>query len=197
MCGYDLFAQHAGCGANRFSARFNEFVATCLVKAPAQRATASALTQHAFLTSAAGASVLLDIINEELAVIAQFGRDAALGLEDDDDEAAHDDDDDAFGDAAGQGTTIIRQSRIVSEAENVDFSSATMVVATGDDDADPFSTMKVNDSDYVPQWRQAMDAQANDAASKVPMLLLHTYSLTHTLSHTRLYTYSFIHNIFD
>ena len=142
-------------------------MARCLIKQPAQRPTAEALTRDTFLTGAGGAQVLLDIIGEELSVIAQFGRDAALGLEDDDDDEGDDDDDAVFGDGDGQGTTIIRSSRILSEAENVDFSSATMVVTDGGDDM--YATMKTNDSDYVPQWRQAMDAQADAAASKVTL----------------------------
>jgi hypothetical protein len=54
------------------------------------------------------------------------------------------------------GTTVIRTSRVVNETENVDFSSGTLVVTD-----DGMGTMKVRDDAYVPQWREAMSANAS------------------------------------
>jgi hypothetical protein len=181
----------------KFSRDFNHFVSQALTKDPAKRPTAALLQKHPFAANAAGPRVLIDIIEEELAIIKRIGRDAALGLE----EEAGDDDDDgadeagAFSVGSGQGTTIVRMSRVVNEEENVDYGTmvinpgttgggggggsgggsavdyGTMVVNNADYGSSSSGTMKTTSSgaanDYVPQWQAALqDAGASAQTSK-------------------------------
>ena len=177
---------------SKFSAQFNDFVAKALVKQPKARLTAAALHQHEFAQRARGPEVLLDIIGEQQAIIKRIGRDAALGLEEeaqgDDDDDDDDDDDErlrssgasVFTVGSGQGTTVVRMSRVVSETEDVDY--GTMVIndvgaaaaAAGDGYGtmvvtDDYGTIKAGggDESYVPQWRAAMaEANASQGAAK-------------------------------
>lgn len=173
----------------KFSRDFNHFVSQALTKDPAKRPTAAMLQKHPFAANASGPRVLIDIIEEELAIIKRIGRDAALGLEE---EAGGDDDDDgadeagAFSVGSGQGTTIVRMSRVVNEEENIDYGTmvinqgagaggagggggggsggggggavdyGTMVVNNADYGSNA-GTMKTNNAgDYVPQWQAAL-----------------------------------------
>eukprot|EP00179_Madagascaria_erythrocladioides_P009132 CAMPEP_0198313778 /NCGR_PEP_ID=MMETSP1450-20131203/4662_1 /TAXON_ID=753684 ORGANISM="Madagascaria erythrocladiodes, Strain CCMP3234" /NCGR_SAMPLE_ID=MMETSP1450 /ASSEMBLY_ACC=CAM_ASM_001115 /LENGTH=461 /DNA_ID=CAMNT_0044016793 /DNA_START=20 /DNA_END=1406 /DNA_ORIENTATION=- len=153
--------------AEKFGAGINDFIKTALVKAPAQRPDAAALLKHDFIAKApAGNAVLLPLIEEELAIIARLGRDAALGLEDEDDDDDDDDDDDE-----AAYSTIVRKSRVLDETETVDY--GTMVVMDGGaggggggGDVD-YGTMKqvggdgggggASDAGYVPQWMDALN----------------------------------------
>jgi hypothetical protein len=135
----------------KFSKDFNHFVSQALVKDPAKRPTAALLHKHPFAAAAAGPRVLLDVIEEELAIIKRIGRDAALGLE----EEAGDDEDDgadeagAFAVGSGQGTTIVRMSRVITEEENVDYGTMVINPGTAAAGAVDYGTMVINNAgDY-------------------------------------------------
>lgn len=68
---------------DKFSPQFNDFLAKCLKKNPAERPTATELLEHPFIKNAQPISILTPVITEALAIIAEKG----LNPEDDEESA--------------------------------------------------------------------------------------------------------------
>jgi serine/threonine protein kinase len=65
----------------KWSASFNEFVTVCLTKDPKARPSATELLEHPFVKDVESSEPLVGLIKEATKIIAEVGRDKALGLE--------------------------------------------------------------------------------------------------------------------
>ena len=59
---------------DKWSKEFNDFIARCLVKDPAQRATAKELLEHPFIVNAKGTEALVGMVREYLEIQEQKAR---------------------------------------------------------------------------------------------------------------------------
>ncbi|KAI8919081.1 hypothetical protein PhCBS80983_g04651 [Powellomyces hirtus] len=160
-----------------WSDNFNDFIAKCLVKNPAQRPTAEELLKHPFITSAPGLSVLSETVSNVMDKI------AAGALDDDEEEEEEEDDTPALGtmrldetmkpvgrgppaaapssSAAAAASTLPSPTSPTGHDEEDEFSSGTMQIAGT---FRPQETMRV-DSDtshrpYQPAFMQYLQPQA-------------------------------------
>ncbi|KJE90658.1 STE/STE20/MST protein kinase, variant 1 [Capsaspora owczarzaki ATCC 30864] len=122
---------------DKFSESFNDFLAKCLKKNPAERPTAAELLEHPFIKNAPPISVLSKVMTEALALIAEKGLNP-------------DDDEDASGEAGtvipGTTKSYVDAATLVDSGTMVTGDSGTMVM--GED-----GTMKLSsDGTYKPQF---------------------------------------------
>ncbi|KCV72453.1 STE/STE20/MST protein kinase [Fonticula alba] len=75
---------------SKFSPAFNDFVASCLVKSPAQRPSAESLLSHEFITQCPPRAVLNELVQSTLERISEAGGLNNLGGEDDSDGESYD-----------------------------------------------------------------------------------------------------------
>lgn len=106
----------------KWSNEFNTFIARCLVKNPDDRPSAQELLSHPYVTKSKPASVLIPLIQEADRIIAEVGREKALGLEDD-----SDDESDLMGTSAQRRGESGPDSRVPEDSDGF----STMVVSEG------------------------------------------------------------------
>eukprot|EP01137_Pigoraptor_chileana_P012322 Opistho-2@4281 len=101
----------------KWSKAFVDFIAKCLVKNPEERASAKQLLEHPFIKGAKGVSVLSDVVEETLEIIALKGMNPSDSEDDEEEE--------------DNGTmvsgTIVRGSSSSSASTGTMVSSGTMV----------------------------------------------------------------------
>jgi len=128
-----------------WSPELNDFVKKCLMKDPNERPDATTLLAHPFLKDVAKKNPLKPLLKEQKQIIAQVGREKALGIERTVEQpkkqeekpkaaakkAAADDDDDEDGFADG---TIVRKGDDDDDEDG--FADGTIVVKGDDDDDD-------------------------------------------------------------
>lgn len=121
---------------DKFSPQFNDFLAKCLKKNPAERPTATELLEHPFIKNAQPISILTPVITEALAIIAEKG----LNPEDDEESAEAGTVIPGTTKSYVDAATLVDSGTMVAGAD-----SGTMVM--GED-----GTMKVGDGTYKPQF---------------------------------------------
>jgi len=130
---------------DKWSPELNDFVKKCLMKNPAERPDATTLLSHPFLKNVAKKNPLKPLLKEEKRIIAEMGREKALGIYRTEDAAkeeeerseaaarkaaaAEDDEDDAIAD----GTMVVKDD---DDDEDKDGFEDGTIVRKGDDDDD-------------------------------------------------------------
>lgn len=131
---------------DRFSKEFNDFIGKCLTKNPEQRPTAADLLKHNFVANAKGVDVLKPLIKEAMDLIAQLGREEAMGMNDSDEEA-----EDGTTRSPAVGATVVRGTK-TGDTDGY----STVVVSIDDSGSDTSGTIRVTstmkENNYVPQW---------------------------------------------
>lgn len=126
-------------------------MATCLVKDPDNRATATELLRHPFISGARGPSFLQPLVDEVLeAVQAAGGMAAAMGLNEEEEEEEEEQ---------------VRRPAYQSSDEDGDYDCGTMVRKDDDEDDDSFGTMVRNASmkaEYVDSDEDDLSARSRE-----------------------------------
>lgn len=171
-----------------WSSDFNDFIASCLVKDPEARPSASDLLEHPFIKNATSKEVLVKLVAETMAAIEEAGgRAQALGMDSDDDE----DDSDTRGKASkSKKLAGYRSSGDEDDDDDDSFSYGTTNFGSGgtsnfrgggddSDDEQPayMAHMRRNDPKEEEKEEAKVPSPAEDAPANNPLAKFSTEDL--------------------
>uniref|UniRef100_A0A8C1VKV8 non-specific serine/threonine protein kinase n=2 Tax=Cyprinus carpio TaxID=7962 RepID=A0A8C1VKV8_CYPCA len=151
-----------------WSDEFTDFVKLCLVKNPEQRAAATQLLQHPFITNAKPVSILRDLITEAMDMKVKRQQEQQRELEEDDDNSDEEVEVDshtmvksgsenagtmrATGTMSDGAQTMIEHGSTMLESD-----LGTMVINSDDEDEEDFGSMRRNPTSQEIQRPSFMD----------------------------------------
>eukprot|EP01132_Coremiostelium_polycephalum_P003295 gene3295-4127_t len=146
----------------KWSSEFNDFLAKCLTRKPELRPSAEELLKHPFIARAKNHSLIVPLIDEQDMIIAEKGRDVALGIEPKEEEVDEEDSDDS-GNNSDRGTVRPLKPRSLANSddggeEEGEFDSGTMVIT---DNNQSYDTMVFNNNND--------DGNENDTGTMKPI----------------------------